>query len=131
MFTNYNFRQKGIVCRSQTLYRPRRALIVCSEQIGFSDVKAKQKEAILDTFVSLPTGYGKSLIFDTNKHPFRLFLRMTKVVMCLAYAYQFIKDLLRIFITCSMKLFFQCSSGKWSKTNTAKLVNLLHSGNVL
>ena len=40
-----------------------------AEQIGFSDVKAKQREAILaflsgkDTFVSLPTGYGKSLIF--------------------------------------------------------------------
>ena len=36
-----------------------------AEQIGFSDVKAKQREAILaflsgkDTF-NLPTGYGKS-----------------------------------------------------------------------
>ena len=35
-----------------------------AEQIGFSDVKAKQREAILaflsgkDIFVSLPTGYG-------------------------------------------------------------------------
>ena len=40
-----------------------------AEQIGFSNVKEKQKETILaflsgkDTFVSLPTGYGKSLIF--------------------------------------------------------------------
>jgi len=38
------------------------------EQIGFSNVKEKQKEAILaflprkDTFMSLPTGYGKSMI---------------------------------------------------------------------
>ena len=34
-----------------------------AEQIGFSDVKAKQREAGKDTFVSLLTGYGKSLIF--------------------------------------------------------------------
>ena len=40
-----------------------------SIELGFTSLKPKQKEAIVafvlgnDTFVSLPTGYGKSVIF--------------------------------------------------------------------
>ena len=41
----------------------------CALQLGYEGVKDKQMEAILavvrgkDTFVSLPTGYGKSMIY--------------------------------------------------------------------
>ena len=41
----------------------------CALQLGYEGVKDKQMEAILavvrgkDTFVSLPTGFGKSMIY--------------------------------------------------------------------
>ena len=44
-------------------------LHIASTELGWPSLKSKQKEAILafvlskDTFVSLPTGYDKSLIF--------------------------------------------------------------------
>ena len=48
----------------------RRTVIVeCGQALGFTELKEKQIEAIdtfvsgHDTFVSLPTGYGKSVIF--------------------------------------------------------------------
>ena len=40
-----------------------------AKELGFPSLKSKQKDAIVafvlgnDTFVSLPTGYGKSVIF--------------------------------------------------------------------
>ena len=48
---------------------PKEALELSLQSIGITQLKDKQEEAILtfvrgkDTFVSLPTGYGKSLIF--------------------------------------------------------------------
>ena len=48
---------------------PKEALELSLQSIGIRQLKDKQEEAILtflrgkDTFVSLPTGYGKSLIF--------------------------------------------------------------------
>ena len=48
----------------------RRTVIVeCGQALGFAELKEKQIEVIYtfvsghDTFVSLPTGYGKSVIF--------------------------------------------------------------------
>ena len=47
----------------------KRALMEATKEIGIKALKPKQEEAILafmagnDTFVSLPTGYGKSLIY--------------------------------------------------------------------
>ena len=44
-------------------------IIDCAWQLGYDRLKEKQLEAITsyiqgnDTFVSLPTGYGKSIIF--------------------------------------------------------------------
>ena len=41
----------------------------CARQLGYDSLKEKQLEAIVsfvrgnDTFVSLPTGYGKSIVF--------------------------------------------------------------------
>ena len=41
----------------------------CTEQLGYKRLKEKQEEAVCtflegnDTFVSLPTNYGKSLVF--------------------------------------------------------------------
>ena len=46
-----------------------RALSKATRKLSFDELKFKQKEAILsfvtgkDTFVALPTGYGKSAIF--------------------------------------------------------------------
>jgi len=45
------------------------AIELCTGELGLVSLKDKQKETILaflrgrDTFVSLPTGYGKSLIY--------------------------------------------------------------------
>lgn len=44
-------------------------IVDCARQLGYDRLKEKQLEAITsyiqgnDTFVSLPTGYGKSIIF--------------------------------------------------------------------
>ena len=48
---------------------PNEALRLSLQDCGISTLKDKQEEAIMtflsgqDTFVSLPTGYGKSIIF--------------------------------------------------------------------
>ena len=50
----------------------KRALMEATKEIGIKALKPKQEEAILafmagnDTFVSLPTGYGKSLIYGNS-----------------------------------------------------------------
>ena len=44
-------------------------ILGCAKRLGYDSLKEKQSEAICafveghDTFVSLPTGYGKSLIY--------------------------------------------------------------------
>ena len=44
-------------------------IVDCARQLGYDRLKEKQLKAITsyiqgnDTFVSLPTGYGKSIIF--------------------------------------------------------------------
>ena len=50
--------------------RPNKAITICAgKDAGFPDLKDKQKEAIKaflkgnDKFVSLPTGYGKSVTY--------------------------------------------------------------------
>lgn len=47
----------------------RSAIVSAGEKLGFKDLKEKQLEAVTDfmqgrdVFVSLPTGYGKSVIY--------------------------------------------------------------------
>ena len=49
-----------------------------TDKLGLTSLKEKQKEAILsilnnkDTFVCLPTGYGKSIIYAVLPHIFDL-----------------------------------------------------------
>ena len=93
-----------------------------AEQIGsVSDVKAKQREAILaflsgkDTFCFYSHFCFCFYVSDDESGSVWLMLISLRISSV-------------IFITCSVKLFtlsFQCSSGKRSKTNTVKLVNLL------
>ena len=61
-----------MAAKSQTCFEEtdlERVLLEVSEELGFPSLKVKQKEAVRafvkgnDTFVSLPTGYGKSVIF--------------------------------------------------------------------
>ena len=93
-----------------------------AEQIRFSDVKAKQREAIL-AFLS-----GKATFCFYSHFCFYFYVSNDEsgsVVWLMLISSLRISSV-RIFITCSVKLFtlsFQCSSGKRSKTNTAKLVS--------
>jgi len=64
------------------------ALNLASQRMGIERLKPKQLEAIeafvsgKDTFVSLPTGYGKSVIFAILPLLFDLLLGKTLHVYC-------------------------------------------------
>ena len=106
-------------------------------------INAEEQVTEVSTEVADQRSDMLDLVLDDNSSPNNFLINIPFIyfytydesgyVVWLMLSY-FIKDLLKIFTTCSVKHFtlsFQCSSGKRSKINTAKLVNLLHSGNVL